>query len=354
MKLNLKNLISAESRKKNIICNKTKLRKKIIFIALAAVMLMNSAPVTTFADNRDAGIMTRQNAKWSSSKSNVLYESQNEGGFTVYVPYSMMMTGQERFFNMFTKLFDIYSSGVGTNYEKAFGQWTAPDMGTIGKITTKYYAKFLSTKDDDNESVMATSNLADYCPSFNIEYRYSGVMIDSRRTNKGTVVTNPTFASDFIQEGKANENNNERAKTYKQYNRQNEEIASYDLKLIEAQEVKHPKSLVKNYPGGSGIPSNIPKESPYYDDAQRVFNAWAERTEIGAKYKAAYEQHAANMGTTWWKILQEHVRIDGDLDTQSVLFWKKKEKITVTDGFIFFSGIGYGTSHIILRLIGIW
>ena len=36
-----------------------------------------------------------------------------------------------------------------------------------------------------------------------------------------------------------------------------------------------------------------------------------------------------------------------------ILFWKKKEKITVTDGFIFFSGIGYGTAHIILRLIGI-
>lgn len=75
------------------------------------------------------------------------------------------------------------------------------------------------------------------------------------------------FASDFIQEGQANEKNNERAKTYKQFNKQNEEIGSYNVKLIEAQEVKHPKSLKKNYPGGSGIPSNIPKESPYYDDA---------------------------------------------------------------------------------------
>lgn len=171
MKLSLQNLISVESKKKNIICNKIKLRKKIISIVLAAVVLMNSAPVTVFADNRDAGIMNKEKGKYtySSDKYNgVSYEAQNEGGFTVYVPYSMMMTGQERFFNMFTKLFDIYSSGVGTNYEKAFGQWTAPDMGTIGKITTRYYAKFLSTKDDDNESVMATSVLADYCPSFNI------------------------------------------------------------------------------------------------------------------------------------------------------------------------------------------
>ena len=35
------------------------------------------------------------------------------------------------------------------------------------------------------------------------------------------------------------------------------------------------------------------------------------------------------------------------------LFWKKNGKISVTDGFIFFSGIGYGTAHIILSLIGI-
>ena len=261
-KLNLQNLISAKS-KKNI-------NRKIIPIVLASAMLMNSAPVTAFADNRDAGIMNKDRGKYtySSDKYNgVSYEAKNEGGFTVYVPYSMMMTGQERFFNMFTKLFDIYSSGVGTNYEKAFGQWTAPDMGTIGKITTKYYAKFLSTKDNDDKSVMATSNLADYCPEFNIEYRYSGVMVDMNNTNRGTVVTNPTFASDFIQEGQANEKNNERAKTYKQFNKQNEEIGSYNVKLIEAQEVKHPKSLKKNYPGGSGIPSNIPKESPYYDDA---------------------------------------------------------------------------------------
>ena len=133
-KLNLQNLISAKS-KKNI-------NRKIIPIVLASAMLMNSAPVTAFADNRDAGIMNKDRGKYtySSDKYNgVSYEAQNEGGFTVYVPYSMMMTGQERFFNMFTKLFDIYSSGVGTNYEKAFGQWTAPDMGTIGNIMQSSY-----------------------------------------------------------------------------------------------------------------------------------------------------------------------------------------------------------------------
>ena len=117
MKLSLQNLISVGSKKKSI-------NRKTIPIVLASAMLMNSAPVTAFADNRDAGIMNKDRGKYtySSDKYNgVSYESQNEGGFTVYVPYSMMMTGQERFFNMFTKLFDIYNSGVGTNYEKAFG-----------------------------------------------------------------------------------------------------------------------------------------------------------------------------------------------------------------------------------------
>lgn len=33
------------------------------------------------------------------------------------------------------------------------------------------------------------------------------------------------------------------------------------------------------------------------------------------------------------------------------LFRKKKGKISATDGLIFFSGIGYGMAHIILKLI---
>ena len=35
------------------------------------------------------------------------------------------------------------------------------------------------------------------------------------------------------------------------------------------------------------------------------------------------------------------------------LFRKKKGKISATDGLIFFSGIGYGMAHIILKLIQI-
>ena len=58
MKLSLQNLISAKS-KKNI-------NRKIIPIMLAGAMLMNSAPVTVFADNRDAGIMNKENLHWSS------------------------------------------------------------------------------------------------------------------------------------------------------------------------------------------------------------------------------------------------------------------------------------------------
>ena len=35
------------------------------------------------------------------------------------------------------------------------------------------------------------------------------------------------------------------------------------------------------------------------------------------------------------------------------LFQKKNRKICATDGWLFFSGIGYGTAHIILKLIAI-
>lgn len=35
------------------------------------------------------------------------------------------------------------------------------------------------------------------------------------------------------------------------------------------------------------------------------------------------------------------------------LFRKKKGEISATDGLIFFSGIGYGMAHIILKLIRI-
>ncbi len=56
-KLNLQNLISAKS-KKNI-------NRKIIPIVLASAMLMNSAPVTAFADNRDAGIMNKDRGKYT-------------------------------------------------------------------------------------------------------------------------------------------------------------------------------------------------------------------------------------------------------------------------------------------------
>ena len=89
MKLSLQNLISVESKKKNITCNKIKPRKKIISIALAAVMLMNSASVTVFADNRDAGIMNKDSAKWTSSKYGKLaYESQNVASLSAFQSFS--------------------------------------------------------------------------------------------------------------------------------------------------------------------------------------------------------------------------------------------------------------------------
>ena len=291
--------------------------KSAVSLLLGCALM--SQPIEALAkDNRDAGIMSKFGSKWISSAHSTLYESQNEGGFTVYVPYNMMMPGQERFKNMFTKLFDIYSSKKGENYPKAFGLWSPTDIGNINGIETKYYTKFLSTQNGDTESVMATSDLGDYCPEFNIEYRYSGILIDKTKTQRGTVVTNPTFVSDFVQ-SKENAGSKGIPKTYIQYDKSGENPKTYNLKLIESQEVVHPQHLKLNWTGGSGIPDNVPTESPYYDTAEKVFEEWASRTEIGAKYKEAYQVHAANMGTEWWKILQKYVRIDGDLRTQTVL-----------------------------------
>lgn len=143
--------------------------KRAVLVLLGCTLMLQ--PIEVLAkDNRDAGIMDKEFASftWSSPKyQGVRYESQNEGGFTVYVPYSMTMPGQERFKNMFTKVFDIYNSKKGENYPKAFGLWSPTDIGNINGIETKYYTKFLSTQNGDTESVMATSDLGDYCPEFN-------------------------------------------------------------------------------------------------------------------------------------------------------------------------------------------
>ena len=97
-------------------------------------------------------------------------------------------------------LFNIYNSGIGETYNKAAMRWNAPLYANAGGVQTQYFVKKISTTDNDRESAMATSNLGDFSPSFNVEFRYAGIMIDTNNSNRGSVVTNPTYASDWIQE----------------------------------------------------------------------------------------------------------------------------------------------------------
>lgn len=286
-------------------------------IVIGLSILASSAPAFA-ADYRDAGVFNKEKGVYVSSKySGVTYQQQNEGGFNVYIPYTAFMTGQDRFRRMFTNLFNIYNSGIGETYNKAAMRWNAPLYANAGGVETQYFVKKISTTDNDRKSAMATSNLGDFSPTYNVEFRYAGIAIDTRDTNKGTVVTNPTYASDWIQEASVAGSKGE-DKTYYIYNKDGTEKTGYPLKLIATDDVKHPDTLIENWSGASGVPSNIPTQSPYYGTAKKVFETWAERSEIGAKWKAAYENYAPAYGMEWWQLLQKYMRIDGDVDTQSV------------------------------------
>ena len=300
--------------------SKHKLIKMFSPILLGLSILAHPAPAFA-ADYRDAGIMTRDKSTyvWYSKTygNSVTYDVHNEGGFNVYVPYTSFMTGQDKFRRMFTNLFSIYNSGIGETYNKAAMRWNAPLYANAGGVQTQYFVKKISTTDNDRESAMATSNLGDFSPSFNVEFRYAGIVIDTNNSDRGSVVTNPTYASDWIQEASVAGSRGEN-KTYYIYNKDGSEKQGYNLKLIATDDVKHPKDLIENWSGSSGVPSNIPTQSLYYGTAQKVFETWAERTTIGAKYKAAYENYAPAYGMEWWQLLQKYMRIDGDVDTQSV------------------------------------
>lgn len=292
-----------------------------IFTPILLGLSILAHPASAYAaDYRDAGTLTRERGTYiytSDRYDGVKYEQQNEGGFNVFVPYSSFMTGQDKFRRMFTNLFNIYNSGIGETYNKAAMRWNAPLYANAGGVQTQYFVKKISTTDNDRESAMATSNLGDFSPSYNVEFRYAGIMIDTRITQKGTVVTNPTYASDWIQEASVAGSRGEN-KTYYIYNKDGTEKQGYPLKLIATDDVKHPKDLIENWSGSSGVPSNIPTQSPYYGTAKKVFETWAERSEIGAKWKAAYENYAPAYGMEWWQLLQKYMRIDGDVDKQSV------------------------------------
>lgn len=120
-----------------------------IFTPILLGLSILAHPASAYAaDYRDAGIMNKEKGTYvySSSKCDgVKYESHNEGGFNVYVPYQSFNIGQDKFRRMFSYLFDIYKSGVGVAYQNAAMLWNAPLHSTINGVETRYPEKITTT-----------------------------------------------------------------------------------------------------------------------------------------------------------------------------------------------------------------
>lgn len=291
--------------------------KSIISSFLA--LIIGFSPTFTYAeDYRDAGTFSGDGSVYRSSANDYTYTLTNEGGFTVYVPYDHSKSGQEIYTRMFKGLFNIYKSAYGSNYESAGAKFNS-GIPTIKGVSTKYFAKTLSIGGISDRvgpvtsSEAATTDLHEFAADYNIEFRYAGVMIN-RDTKKGSVVTNPAFPADTL----SSSSSGGAARTYNRYKKNTDNVFdTVTLYGTASTQVIGWDALVKNYQGSSGIPSNIPSQSPYYDTWEKVFALWAERTEIGAAYKNAYAQNPS--GVTWDRYLKDYLRIDGDYRTQSVL-----------------------------------
>lgn len=297
---------------------KYKLKNKIAL--LLSILICSNLMVTYAADYRDAGTFTKEGGVYRSSQNNYRYNSTNEGGFTVYVPYDHFYSGQEIYTNMFLGLFNIYKSSYGSSYDSAGAKFNS-GIPTIGGVSTKYFAKTLSIGGiSDSTGIVensepATTDLHEFAADYNVEFRYAGIIMkDEGSTARGSVVTNPAFPADTL----SSSNNGGTKRSFNQYKKNSNDIkGTIDLYGDPNNNVWPWQSLVKNYAGSSGIPTNVPTASPYYDDWKEVFKCWAERTEIGQAYKSAYAQNPA--GVAWDEYLKDYLRIDGDYRTQAVL-----------------------------------
>ena len=300
-----------------------KLIKQLLSTGMAISMTLSTIFVS-YADYRDAGIFAKDTFSkdanvYTSTKNNIKYYPNNEGGYTIYVPYNQNMYGQDIYKNMFTGLFDIYKTGTGSNYASAGAKFAAPNgFGNIAGINTSYYTKTLSLGGINNrpgvitESDQATTDLHNFSPNYNVEFRYAGVQIGD--TGQGTVITNPSFPSDYLKDGGG--------RTYQRYDKSGSPIDSVSLSGDSGSTVVQRSQLIKGWAGSSGVPTNAP--SVYNNSiAEQTFEKWASTTEIGAAYKATYSNNPN--GQTWWQFLNNYIRIDGDFRSQSVLLtvvWK--------------------------------
>ena len=292
--------------------------RPIVALALISTLMFPSYA----AFNRDAGIFNREKGFFSyySQKygEGISYYTQNEGGFTVYVPYRQSDTGQTIFNNMFRYMFSAYEGGEGSNTAAAGEKYIAPgQLQNINGINTSHYVKKFSTYAGEN--IKATSDIHELSPIYNVEFRYAGVMIYTKNISTGSIATNPTYPTDRAQDKPNNYGGKHLYARFKKKALTKQEGEGFELYGYKQEEVYGIGQLKKDFPGSGTVPQNKAKDSPYYGTAKEVFTKWAERTEIGAKYEAYYTPVAAAKGQQWWEYLRDYIRIDGDLASQSVL-----------------------------------
>ena len=292
--------------------------KRICATALSFVM-MGQPVVGLAADYTQAGkfdIMSEEKGVYISNSNQRIYYPNNEGGFTVYVPYNHEDSGETIMENMFYGLFDIYKTGVGSNYAPAGAKYITSNSKytRLNGAETKYFIKTISTRSSGNIEEAATTDLKSFEPEYCVEFRYAGVIVSSDGTGK--IVTNPTFLQDSVHE---NQTSGKSQKGYDRYDKDGtvkdtlQLYAGYtsdDIKVLEVQ------NLAYSYAGGYGVPAVNAKESPYYAQAPETFEKWAAVTDEGAEYKKKYER----METPWYNSLKDKLHITGDYKTQSVIF----------------------------------
>ena len=288
-------------------------KKKNIYRVAAlglAILTLASTTMPAFADYRDAGVWSKTGGFYTSNKSSYTYYQQQEGGMSVVVPYSPLRDiGQDVIKKMFTGLFDIYKSGVGSHYSSAGFKYNT--SLTAGGNPGKYYIKTVAFEPYERsyESIPASVDIGE---KYGVEFRYAGAMVDPDR-GTGVVVNNPGFPSDVVESSGSYP-----VYRYPLYSNQGKTETMMSNVEKRGTDDYIPHSWMKDlgtWKGSSGIPSNQP--TAYNSDdttAKATFEEWAKTTEIGAKYKAEYEQDQSLASPSdWWKTANKKFRIDGNI-----------------------------------------
>lgn len=295
--------------------------KNIVALCMATLVAFSPTVSVMAADYRDAG-------KFAMVKDSSVIVSQNgssyyfngTGGLTVYVPYSGMNTGKEIFTQMFTGLFDIYKTGIGSLYSSAGAKYNAPSgHSNINGVQTNYFVKKVSLGGLATNlgpavtSAQGKTDLKNFEPKYNVEFRYAGIMVDS--SGKGDIVTNPGFPADTLSAS----NNGDVSRDYIVYDKAGQSIDTVKLFGTSEYVVLQRSWLTQDWSGMSGVPTS--RKSIYNDNeeiARKTFEKWADTTEIGNEFRKVYSTDPS--GRPWWSVLNDYMRIDGDYTTQSVLF----------------------------------